>query len=127
MQRSNIIFLKNQLISFLNDQFQVIDPGEQLFKIEFDAKHEFKIQGTWDYLFFSRVLPDLILKPLTIDTTVDILTTDRNEIPLWIKIDELEKQKLYKLVCSKKFRKRCDIKEWNKANPFPPFFKHNST
>jgi hypothetical protein len=55
---------------------------------------------------------------------IELLTTERNKIPLYAKVIELEKNILYKLILSKRFRKKKEVEQWHNNSNTYPFIKN---
>lgn len=114
-------FLKGQAIKALKAHFQVDNLTELLFQIELDPEDTKELKTNFDEIMNFWVLPKKIGYSISLDDVCNTLTTAKNEIPLWIKITEIEKGRLYRLTSSKRFRKRKVVEEWHKDNSLTPF------
>jgi hypothetical protein len=123
MQRTNVTYLKGQIqkaVTTLFDQAKTINWADLRFQIDFDQNEKQEPKTNWDEIMFHRVLPNKIGQTLTLNEVADLLITETNEMPLFIKIKSLQPLKLYGLSISKRFRKLADIERHHKDNPLTP-------
>jgi hypothetical protein len=90
--------------------------------IEFDEAEKVDIskEQSGRMLFFLLITNNQNKKTNIIRVS-ELLTTNRNEIPLWIKVIEVEKAKIYKLIICKRFRKKKVVEEWHRNSDLYPF------
>ncbi|MBD8083579.1 hypothetical protein [Chryseobacterium caseinilyticum] len=122
MNRDSKILLKNNLVNFIKFFFEVDINLFTKFLIEVDEseKIDWSKQPSGLMLTFLSVTNNKNNK-LEIELIIELLTTDRNEIPIWIKVIEVEKAKIYKLIICKRFRKKKVVEEWHRNSDFYPF------
>ncbi len=127
MQKSNSIFLKNQLTKFLSEigieNFFTENPDELEYIIEYDPEEKQEAKTNSDDIMKFWSLPERVGKRLSLNEVCDSLTTYKNELPLWIKLALTENSKVLKLLISKRFRKMPVIEEWHVSNEYKPILK----
>ena len=128
MNRDSKILLKDNLISAVHIFYGSEISLSTNFLIEFDETETVDLSKE----FSGRMLDFLCItnnknNRVDLESVRELLTTSRNKIPLWVKIIEVEKNKTYKLILSKRFRKKKEIKEWHKGSNLFPFLKHTIT
>jgi hypothetical protein len=121
MDQANVSFLENQAVKFMSASFGAEHSPESLFQVQFDPLERQLPKTNWDEIMFHRVLPMFIGKSLSLHEACRALTNGINEIPLWIRVIEVEKDKLYSLLISKRFRKLKALRDWHQNNQFLPF------
>ncbi len=118
MERSNVRYLKERfeltLGAFLN--------RDTLFIVEIDLTDKPNASSGIMSALYVRLLRLTEGKKLGLDEICDRLVTSRNEMPLWIKIVEVEKNQ-FKLLISRRFRKKSVVDEWHGDNELKPIIK----
>jgi hypothetical protein len=126
MERANTIFLKGQLeksvkklISIMD--FSIPDGGLNNIKyvIEFDKEETQELKTNMDYIKFAHI-EKLQGQEMDLEEVCDTLITGKNEMPLWVKISLVDENRIFKLIISKRFRKKRDIEDWHKTSEFLP-------
>lgn len=119
MQKSNIIYLQQQLKMLLSNIAPLTTVNDYKIIITIDPEDTKSLVTNFDFIMNYNVLPSVIGKELTNDNIFNFLVTARNEIPLWIKVS-IESNVII-LQVSKRFRKRPVIKEFHKNSKWQPF------
>ena len=120
MYRTNISFLREQLEKIVSLKIPEIKIEEVVFNIEFDALEKQEAKTNFDEIMTFWVIPKILGKDLSVEEVCETLVTGKNEIPLWIKLDIVDDNKI-KLQISKRFRKKKIIEEWHNENEYEPF------
>ena len=123
MQRTNVTYLKQQIQNAVTTLFlNTSTPAwsDMKFQFYFDKSEKQNPKSNWDEMMFYHILPKKVGQSLTLDEIAEAFTTSTNEIPLFIKIKQIEPLKLYGLIISKRFRKLADIQRHHKDNPLMP-------
>ncbi len=130
MQKSNSIFLKNQLTKFLSkigiEGFLMENFDEIEFIVDFDPEEKQEPKTNSDDIMRLWSLPNIIGKRLNLNDVCEWLVTYKNEIPLWIKIKLTDQNNVLKLLISKRFRKMKIIEEWHQLNEYKPILKEKN-
>jgi predicted Fe-S protein YdhL (DUF1289 family) len=130
MQKSNSIFLKNQLTKFLaeigveNYSIENFDNTEYI--VEFDPEEKQDAKTNSDDIMRLWSLPNIIGKQISLNEVCHWLVTYKNEIPLWIKIKRTDQNNVLKLLISKRFRKMKIIEEWHQTNEYKPLIREKT-
>ena len=119
MDRTNTQFLEIQFREILKEIINDIDFDNLIFNINFDPEEVQEPKTNFDEIMFYRVIPKIIDKDLLLDEMCEILVDGKNEIPLWIKLNQLTENK-FQVLISKRFRKKKIIEEWHKDNIYKP-------
>jgi len=123
MQKTNIVFIKNQLIKFLLEKTDIKKIESIKYIVEYDKQEKQEAKTNSDDIMMFWTLPEYIGKSLDIDEVCEKLVTYKNEIPLWIKIKISDNNKNVILSISKRFRKMKIINERHKTNKFRPILE----
>ena len=128
MQKSNSIFLKNQLTKFLYEigveNYSVENFENTEYTVEYDSEEKQDAKTNSDDIMRLVSIPNIIGKKISLNDVCDWLVTYRNEIPLWIKIKNTDQNNVLKLVISKRFREIKTIEEWHRLNEYMPILKN---
>jgi hypothetical protein len=127
VQKSNSIFLKNQLNKFLHEigieNFSMENFEQIEYIVEYDPEEKQESKTNSDDIMRLWSLPNVIGKKLNLNEVCERLVTYKNEIPLWIKIKGTDESNVLKLLISKRFRKVKIIEEWHKLNEYKPIIE----
>ncbi|NVK66032.1 MAG: hypothetical protein HWE22_15690 [Flavobacteriales bacterium] len=123
MKKSNVPFFEEQTKAALNQLLNVEYDQSMFFLLELDQEDKSDLKTNFDEIMNFWVLPEQIEKKFRLHEIAEILTTPRNEIPLWIKLSEEEKGQTYKMSISRRFRKLRVIRERHEYSPTLPFIQ----
>lgn len=123
MDKSNVELLREHTKTALDFLFNTQYVDEMVFYLEIDHSDDSELKTNMDEIMNFWVLPKQVGKNFSLSEISEILTTATNEIPLWIKLYELEPKRTYKMSISKRFRKIKVIQERHTDSEILPFLK----
>jgi len=123
MDKSNVELLRDQTKIALKFLYNAQYIDEMVFYLEIDPSDNSELKTNMDEIMNFWVLPKQVGKNFSLSEISEILTTATNEIPLWIKLYELEPKRTYKMSISKRFRKIKVVQERHADSEILPFLK----
>lgn len=120
MVTKHIILLGDQLVKALHVYYEVSVVNELHFEVEVAAV-PCMLNGFREEVMNWMVLPGLKGKQLTFKEVIKMLVLSGFAVPLWIRLLEKEKGKLYLLIISPQFRTKPVIAGWHHNNELMPF------
>jgi hypothetical protein len=127
-EKTNVDFLKSQIKKAIQtisenkrSDVSLLSFDNIIFKLQLDINEKQGPKTNFDEIMYYRVLPDKIGSSLTIDEVCDVLTTGKNEIPLYADLTVIEINKAYLVTTSKRFRKRNEVEKYHDNSDLTPF------
>jgi len=126
MYKSNVEFLRKQTEVALMKLYELSFDDTMLFHLSVDDSEKRELKTNMDEIMNFWVLPKMVGKEFSLSEITELLTTPKNEIPLWVKLSEVEKGRVYQMEISKRFRKLRVIKERHNDSEILPFLEKDN-